>query len=68
MYNNNFQVECANGQIGYGRKKRDVNPVTGRDLNKVYEVSMATVVKVADEPVEGKPDIWVEKGKKDLRI
>lgn len=50
-------VECANGQLGYGkRKRRDVTDK--RDLNKIYEVSMATVVKVANEPVD---EVWVEK-------
>merc|ERR1712154_737395 len=55
-------VECANGQIGFGRRRRR-RDVTGDavDRNKVYEVSMSTIVKVAEEHVEGKPKTWVEK-------
>ena len=54
-------MECANGQIGFGRRRR--RDVTGDvDRNKVYEVSMSTIVKVAEEHVEGKPATWVEKG------
>ena len=56
---------CANGQLGYGRRKRS-SPSEQPDLNKVYEVSMATVVKVAYEPVDEKPRVWVEKGNTNL--
>jgi hypothetical protein len=57
-----LQVECANGQIGFGRRRRrDVNG-DGPDRNKIYEVSMATIVKVAEEHVQGKPKVWVEEG------
>ncbi len=64
------QVECANGQQGYGRRRRrDVPGDSGDapDRNKIYEVSMSTLVKVAEEPVEGKPSVWVEKGKEKKR-
>jgi len=57
-------VECANGQIGFGRRRRrrrDVTVGDAVDRNKVYEVSMSTIVKVAEEHVEGKPATWVEK-------
>lgn len=55
-------VECANGQIGFGRRRRDLSREDQPDPNKIYEVSMATVVKVAEEHVEGKPDDrWIEK-------
>ena len=63
-----FQVECANGQIGFGRRRRRRRDVTAGDAvdrNKVYEVSMSTIVKVAEEHVEGKPATWVEKGELD---
>jgi hypothetical protein len=53
-------VECANDQIGFGRRRRrDVSAAD--DRNKIYEVSMSTIVKVAEEHVEGKPTVWVEK-------
>lgn len=38
-------VQCSNGQVGYGRKKRAV-AASGLDPNKVYEISMATFIKV----------------------
>ena len=57
------QVECANGQIGFGRRRRDLSRQDQPDPNKIYEVSMATVVKVAEEPFEGQLDNrWIEKG------
>ncbi|TRY68973.1 hypothetical protein TCAL_08637 [Tigriopus californicus] len=56
-------VKCANGEVGYGkRRRRDVSDDEASRINKIYEVSMATIVKVAEEPVEGKPaDLWLEK-------
>jgi hypothetical protein len=40
-------VRCSNGRTGYGkRKRRDVNDEPA-DEQRVYEVSMSTVVKVA---------------------
>jgi len=36
-------VECSNGQIGFGRKRRDVPSAN------IYEVSMSTIIKVAQE-------------------
>jgi len=42
-------VQCSNGQIGYGRrKKRDLDDESAT-LQRVYEVSMSTLVKVGDE-------------------
>lgn len=39
---------CSNGQIGYGRRKRDIrNPST--DPKKIYEFSVATFIKVDEE-------------------
>lgn len=36
---------CSNGQIGFGRRKREIkNALT--DPNKIYEVSVATFIKV----------------------
>jgi hypothetical protein len=40
-------VECANGQTGFGRRRRDVTDKTPK--NKVYEVSMSTVVRVGED-------------------
>jgi hypothetical protein len=41
------QVECSNDQIAYGRKKRSPKPVAN---DKVFQVSMSTVVKFDAEP------------------
>lgn len=41
-------VQCSNGQIGYGRRRRrsvDSSP----DPNKVYEISMTTFIKVTND-------------------
>merc|ERR1712121_213046 len=37
-------VQCSNGQRGYGRRKRDVSDEA--DPNKVYEISMSTIIKL----------------------
>lgn len=37
-------VQCSNGQRGFGRKRREVNQ--NGDPNKVYEISMSTVIKM----------------------
>jgi len=44
-------VQCSNGQVGYGRKRRDVNDEPAQQ-QRVYEVSMSTVVKVSDQTTE----------------
>jgi len=46
-------VQCSNGQVGYGRrKKRSLadEPVDQQQIS--YEVSMSTVVKVGDEKTD----------------
>ncbi|XP_049953697.1 uncharacterized protein LOC126470125 [Schistocerca serialis cubense] len=45
-------VECSNGQIGYGRRKREV-PTMAPDPNKVFEITMTTFIKVDYEEEEG---------------
>ncbi|XP_034838548.1 uncharacterized protein qsm [Maniola hyperantus] len=37
-------VECSNGVTAYGRKRRSV--ASGAEANKVYEVSLTTIIKV----------------------
>ncbi|XP_067004525.2 uncharacterized protein qsm [Anabrus simplex] len=44
-------VECSNGQVGYGRKRREVNAMPA-DPNKVFEVTMTTFIKVNYEEDE----------------
>ena len=49
-----IQVECSNGQTGYGRRRREV-PTIAADPNKVFEVTMSTFIKVnyeADQMLE----------------
>lgn len=53
-------VECSNGQLGYGRRKRRDVVDSSPKVNRVYEVSMSTIVKVAEEHFDGKPT-FVEK-------
>ncbi|CAH1401587.1 unnamed protein product [Nezara viridula] len=38
-------IECSNGQIGFGRRKREV-PSMPPDPNKVFEVSITSFIKV----------------------
>ena len=45
------QVECSNGQVAFGRKRRDVAPETDSNWRKdrVFEVSMTTMVKLDEQ-------------------
>lgn len=43
------QVECSNDQIAYGRKKRSPRPFDRTD--RVFEVSMTTLVKFDNDPL-----------------
>lgn len=36
-------TECSNGQIGYGRKRREIR---GTNTKKLYEIYMSTFIKV----------------------
>merc|ERR1711936_1170462 len=38
-------VRCSNGQAGYGRRRRDLAD-DGPDPNKVYTISMSTIIKM----------------------
>lgn len=37
-------VRCSNGQLGYGRRRRDITEETKE--NKVYTISMSTIIKM----------------------
>lgn len=52
-----FQIECSNGQVGFGRKRRAID-VSSTDKNKIFEVTMSTFIKVDFEE-----DAVVDKGK-----
>lgn len=43
-------VECSNGQIGYGRRRRDV---ANSDTNKLFEIDLSRLIKV---DYEGSPN------------
>lgn len=47
-------IECSNGQIGFGRRKREVSD---SDSNKLYEIDMSTFIKV---DYDGSPDLKVK--------
>ncbi|CAH0752799.1 unnamed protein product [Bemisia tabaci] len=55
-------VDCSNGQIGYGRRRRAVSGIPP-DPNKIFEVTMTTFIKV-----DYKTDSLLEKGKLDNGI
>lgn len=40
-----FQIECSNGQIGFGRRRRAID-VSNTDKNKLFEVTMSALIKV----------------------
>ena len=53
-----FQVDCANGQTGFGRKRRSPNvSEKSSNKNKIYEVSMSTVVRVGENQVDKNVEI-----------
>jgi hypothetical protein len=51
-----IQVECSNGQTGYGRRRREVASIPA-DPNKIFEVTMSTYIRV-----DYKGDDLLEKG------
>merc|ERR1712141_633135 len=53
-------VQCSNGQVGFGKRKKRSQDESELDVQRVYEVSMSTVVKVGDE----RTDFVVNKGKR----
>ena len=59
------QVRCSNGEPGYGRRRRDVSS-KGADPNKVYTISMSTIIKMEcddcgkAEHIEKGPNIKVD--------
>jgi len=43
-------VECANGQLGFGRRRRDVaSDGADVDQQRLYEVSMSTIIRFEDD-------------------
>ena len=46
-----FQVECANGQLGFGRRRRRDVASDGADVEqqRLYEVSMSTIIRFDED-------------------
>ncbi|KAI4467003.1 hypothetical protein MML48_2g00007840 [Holotrichia oblita] len=44
-------VECSAGQIGYGRRKREVSSLPA-DPNKIFEITITSILKFGDEEIE----------------
>lgn len=53
------KVRCSNGQLGYGRRRRDVSEETKE--NKIYTISMSTIIKMECDDCSKAEN--VEKGK-----
>lgn len=43
-------IECSNGQVGFGRRRREIS---NSDSNKLYEINLSTFIKV---DYDGSPD------------
>lgn len=43
-----FQVECSDGQTGYGRRKRSISELPS-DPNKIFEISITSFIKVGSD-------------------
>lgn len=41
-----MQVECSNGQIGYGRRRRREISTIPADPNKIFEITITSFIKV----------------------
>lgn len=39
-------IPCSNGELGYGRKRRDLTSFDQRDPNQIFEITMTTILKV----------------------
>lgn len=59
-------IQCSNGQIGYGRRKREI--AQSPEPNKIYEISMTTFIRVVDEPVADKGNFRIRVENKRRKI
>ncbi|KAG7210031.1 hypothetical protein KM043_011609 [Ampulex compressa] len=59
-------IECSNGQVGFGRKRRAIE-VSSPDKNNVFEVTMSTLIKVDFEEDavidEALSEMYIRRGK-----
>lgn len=42
-------IQCSNGQIGYGRRKREISQ--SAEPNNIYEISMTAFIRVVGDPI-----------------
>lgn len=65
-------TQCSNGQIGYGRRRRDTTEVLAQglmDTNKVYEISLAMFIKINDiEGVNRNEVLQLEEKLRELKL
>ncbi|XP_011050379.1 PREDICTED: uncharacterized protein LOC105143624 [Acromyrmex echinatior] len=57
-------IECSNGQVGFGRKRRAIE-MSSTDKNKLFEVTMSTFIKVdsVDDMIDPVFSGFIRKGK-----
>ncbi|XP_004526373.1 uncharacterized protein LOC101457133 [Ceratitis capitata] len=65
-------TQCSNGQIGYGRRRRDTSDILTQglmDTNKVYEISLAMFIKINDiEGVNRNEVLQLEEKLRELKL
>uniref|UniRef100_A0A0A1XIK0 Linoleate 9S-lipoxygenase n=3 Tax=Zeugodacus cucurbitae TaxID=28588 RepID=A0A0A1XIK0_ZEUCU len=65
-------TQCSNGQIGYGRRRRDTTELLAQglmDTNKVYEISLAMFIKINDiEGVNRNEVLQLEEKLRELKL
>lgn len=62
-------MDCANGQLGFGKKRRKRDVPSKSLKNRIYEVSMSTVVRVGnDENLERKFQKIPDLGERDKAL
>ncbi|XP_065369572.1 uncharacterized protein qsm [Calliphora vicina] len=65
-------TQCSNGQIGYGRRRRDTSDAMMTplmDTNKVYEISLAMFIKINDlEGVNRNEVLRLEEKLRELKL
>lgn len=57
MFVHVLQIECSNGQVGFGRKRRAIE-MSSSDKNKLFEVTMSTFIRV-----DSADDVMIDQGK-----
>lgn len=58
-------IQCSNGQIGYGRRRREIAPSS--DGNKVFEISMTTFIRVDGDPAHGNKSKLIYQSPEDVK-